>query len=823
MADINIDLVGPGAEIALAAAARAETAAGASEEFRDEAETAASEAEDALAAIQALPITLNALADAYRTHADAEADKSNLTNGALVVVLQDEDHSGLTTYYEKNGTDLDYVGPAAPVLEFAFASRPDPALLVGIGGVLLSGELYGIGAQRKSHCYSDGTRFIRTKDFRPAQSGTINYYIDSVGGSDGSAGTSSGAALETWAGVDTKIAALPAHRRSGLWIAMAKGSVWPERWSPADETAGVHLSDYGTGNPPMFACDDNLDNGDFALASGKTYTYQIDVAVELDTLAAEYPGFWEDDIRLTRLSTVNDVEAKPGTFCVLDATGSTITAYIHPYGSTNPTSDGKTYAAAVRRRGLDLYEVPFSLITGVVDGRRPYGSYGAITLGEDAHIRGRVRVYEGNIHSVYYLMSRDVKLDRIECIDCYGDGISGPIPLVGHSEVNPAGCTPVITGFRYRATYNCNKPRIPLSSVSLASTGVVTTSYAHGYANGDVARLKGDDLGPLNGRRIIIRNASGSTFDLKEVDTNTGTEVSINTTGMTIDTTDAWLELDPYASNVAATYNHGIGEKVEHITYIRPDIEYAGVGITAADIFEVIVVEPLIRQFSSPWKVAGNLTVYGGGSLNLLNRPAISGANLGNTDGSGTHIRLHGVRGLLNSTGGFQAVHANTTFEMFACEMAEMNIVVSANVADATIRVHECDFPTANARMALPYNFGASATGLSLDSDHNAGIGGSNGSNGQFVLAGATKTYAEYREQTGNDWASKPIARTTSTGWAASTGSLSRTTYTVATGQSISASPTQAQVQQIDNHQVILSQQLAALKADLIAQGVLSA
>lgn len=55
------------------------------------------------------------------------------------------------------------------------------------------------------------------------------------------------------------------------------------------------------------------------------------------------------------------------------------------------------------------------------------------------------------------------------------------------------------------------------------------------------------------------------------------------------------------------------------------------------------------------------------------------------------------------------------------------------------------------------------------------------------------------------------------TGWATATGTANRTTFATYAGQTVSATPTQAEVQAIDDHVKILSQRLKALIDDLHA------
>lgn len=58
--------------------------------------------------------------------------------------------------------------------------------------------------------------------------------------------------------------------------------------------------------------------------------------------------------------------------------------------------------------------------------------------------------------------------------------------------------------------------------------------------------------------------------------------------------------------------------------------------------------------------------------------------------------------------------------------------------------------------------------------------------------------------------------------WTAATGTASRATFATFAGQTISASPTQAEVQAIDDHVKILSQRMKALIDDLKANGALT-
>lgn len=61
------------------------------------------------------------------------------------------------------------------------------------------------------------------------------------------------------------------------------------------------------------------------------------------------------------------------------------------------------------------------------------------------------------------------------------------------------------------------------------------------------------------------------------------------------------------------------------------------------------------------------------------------------------------------------------------------------------------------------------------------------------------------------------------TGWGAPTGTATRTTFATYAGQDIDASPTEAQVQAIDDHVKVLSERLKALIDDLTTHGLIGA
>lgn len=166
-------------------------------------------------------------------------------------------------------------------------------------------------------------------------------------------------------------------------IALASNSHFDETISLLD---GCGLYRYGAGAKPIVDSGEEFTNGSWTLASGATYTYQQDVAIYLTPLLS-FVNVTEDDVFLARVDGILTCESTPGSYAVTTDTGSgdtTVTVWIHPSDSSNPTSNGKTYRYGRRDR---------SVFTGencVVDGINTMmqtGDDGSLLGGINATIR----------------------------------------------------------------------------------------------------------------------------------------------------------------------------------------------------------------------------------------------------------------------------------------------------------------------------------------------------------------------------------------------------------------------------------------------------
>lgn len=168
----------------------------------------------------------------------------------------------------------------------------------------------------------------------------FDLYADAVGGDDGNSGTSASAPVQTLATLKTKAEAIG----SGVKIGLKRGSYWREDFDTTLENCVLEA--YGVGNLPTFDGAKIVDGGDWAKTSGQTNVYEYTMT-QVPSLAEGQA--WEDDSVLQYVVDIATVDSTPGSYTVTGTlngyktTAGPVTFYIHPTGSTDPTSDGQTY------------------------------------------------------------------------------------------------------------------------------------------------------------------------------------------------------------------------------------------------------------------------------------------------------------------------------------------------------------------------------------------------------------------------------------------------------------------------------------------------
>jgi len=221
----------------------------------------------------------------------------------------------------------------------------------------------------------------------------FDYYVDAVNGSDLNDGRTADTAFQT-------IAATQAVLTDGTVVGLARGSTWREMLRPS---APIQVGSYGAGDYPILDAADIIPPGNFTLsahpdAAGVVYQTTLTRDTNGRYRGADNYMMWENGEWLLRRTSVAACAATPGTYYPNPIVGASTTAYVHPFGSTNPTSDGKTYEAAIRSGGFEGYSVNGLVLEGFGSNRN-LGHYGGITAGRNAIIR-RCLANRGGIHNI---------------------------------------------------------------------------------------------------------------------------------------------------------------------------------------------------------------------------------------------------------------------------------------------------------------------------------------------------------------------------------------------------------------------------------------
>lgn len=228
----------------------------------------------------------------------------------------------------------------------------------------------------------------------------LKYYADSTSrGASGNDGLSPSEPKDTIA----NMLALSPGATDGLGL--ASGGSWSESIDPA---SGIRrIMSYGEGTPPILDGAVTIDPGDFAAsahvdAGGVVY----DVTLDRDPAGVYVSGdtymMWEDGAWLVRKTSVAAVAATPGTFYLAqpNALSTPSLAYVHPFGSTDPTSDGKLYERTYRSALIELADTNKAIVEGL-HIRRGMGAYGPVSAGRDTILRRVLSAYGGK-HNIIF-------------------------------------------------------------------------------------------------------------------------------------------------------------------------------------------------------------------------------------------------------------------------------------------------------------------------------------------------------------------------------------------------------------------------------------
>lgn len=251
-----------------------------------------------------------------------------------------------------------------------------------------------------------------------------DWYVDSAAGNDANSGAHSYAAFAT-------LAAVMAVAQAGDRIGWKKGSLWREMFVPPANNIVVEA--YGAiGAKPIAAADDVIANASFTKTAGRTNVYQATVPIDYaDTTI--YVNAFENDAFLTRAADLATCDSTPGTYFPSAENTSPITLYIHPAGSGNPITNGKTYEYTRRWAGVHAYERSGCTFTGIRT-RRNLMRNGSLVLGVN-NAATDCDAWEGNYHNVF--ARAGCSMTRVHAYDSHMPGFIAT--LFVHFEDGVAG------------------------------------------------------------------------------------------------------------------------------------------------------------------------------------------------------------------------------------------------------------------------------------------------------------------------------------------------------------------------------------------------
>ncbi|MES2225673.1 MAG: fibronectin type III domain-containing protein [Patescibacteria group bacterium] len=235
------------------------------------------------------------------------------------------------------------------------------------------------------------------------------YYVDSVGGSDGNAGTSTGAPWQTL----SKIAS--STFSGGDSVLLKAGDVWRESLIfPSSGTSGnpITIGKYGSGANPVLNGSDILPNANFTVYDAPNNTYQIPMTVEGNGVAA----VWENGARLTLAVSLAAATSTPGSVFY---NTTTHIMYVHSANaSPNVITNGLTYEGT--KRGNVAYDNGNSwLIWQDLEIDKGFTNLSAHLVAGNNNIVRRVNYYENANHHLGFYGSNNLGEDL------YGENDAG--------------------------------------------------------------------------------------------------------------------------------------------------------------------------------------------------------------------------------------------------------------------------------------------------------------------------------------------------------------------------------------------------------------
>ncbi|WP_321821224.1 MULTISPECIES: hypothetical protein [unclassified Burkholderia] len=220
-------------------------------------------------------------------------------------------------------------------------------------------------------------------------SAQYDYYVDPILGSDANDGKSR---LRAWAGF-ANFASI-AGPINGLRIGIVCGSKIYDQLV----MTGTHIvvGAYGVGDLPIVDATAPVSGG-WALASGKTYTYQATIALPNNVKAMG--NVFVDDVPMKQVTTQASVETTPGSYYVSSWTGASATLYLHTSTGVSPAADGHAYTYSRRLYCISLTGTDCE-VHGVIQRGQAHQD-GSMSLYGNRGYASYVQAVDGGRHCAY--------------------------------------------------------------------------------------------------------------------------------------------------------------------------------------------------------------------------------------------------------------------------------------------------------------------------------------------------------------------------------------------------------------------------------------
>lgn len=259
-----------------------------------------------------------------------------------------------------------------------------PGLGLGLALALNGGggpPVAGVRLRDASHVFDRNNQCVTTR-----YAAALDYYVDSVNGSDASSGLTAAAAKQTIASLG--------YIFSGMRIHLARGASWREQLRSVE--ANVVVSAYGSGRLPILDGADVVAAGAWTKTAGRTNIWQATVTVP--DPSGLYPSLWENAVRLRWIASLDLLDAESlvsaARFYVTLA-ATTITLYVN----RDPTTNGKTYETAVRMYGVDLSGA--NCVVSDTHTKRQLHNNGSLVLTGQGSRADRCLAEDGTKHNLF--------------------------------------------------------------------------------------------------------------------------------------------------------------------------------------------------------------------------------------------------------------------------------------------------------------------------------------------------------------------------------------------------------------------------------------